>query len=431
MNSMHEPGEAAPGETESAVRGAIIGSDEGLRDHARRALHAVGAAADAEIDEGCHALAARTPEESRLPACDLVILDLEDDPDAGIQLATRLVATNSSAAIIAAGPVLSSDQFIEAMRAGVVEYLRKPVAAEELADACARALRRRGRTPGRVDERQGELYTFFGAKGGAGSTTVATNVAIELHRITGKRTLLADLDLELGEIAAFLGIEPRFNFIDLVRNFHRMDADLLASYIEGHESGVDVLSAPFEPQQGELVSGEQILRILGFLRTQYDLVIVDASKSLAPPSLAALEAADRIFVVANVDVPSLKNLKRCLPVLERTSDRGREDIHLVLNRYDPKNLLDLDDVRETVGMDVFRSLSNDFQGVIRSISTGEPLVTNSESRYAGELKSLAATIAGVKEEGRSGLSLGSLLTRPFRALFQRSRLEPAGATDHA
>jgi pilus assembly protein CpaE len=77
--------------------------------------------------------------------------------------------------------------------------------------------------------------SFFSAKGGSGSTTVATNLAIHLHQLTGKKVLLVDLDLELGEIALFLGVQPRFNLVDLVRNFHRMDEELLASYIEQHE----------------------------------------------------------------------------------------------------------------------------------------------------------------------------------------------------
>ena len=93
-----------------------------------------------------------------------------------------------------------------------------------------------------------------------------TNLGIELHRLTGARTLLVDLDLELGEIASMLGLQPRFHFVDLVKNFHRMDSDLLPSYIESHSSGVHVLSSPFEPDIGEQVTGEQIARILGFLR---------------------------------------------------------------------------------------------------------------------------------------------------------------------
>ena len=135
-------------------------------------------------------------------------------------------------------------------------------------------------------QQPGKLFAIFSPKGGSGSTTVATNLAIHLHRLTGKRTLLVDLDLELGEIALQLGVEPRFSFIDMVRNFHRMDAELLASYIENHESGVHLLSAPYHPDRSEVVTGDQISRILQFLKRNYDYVIVDTSKLFSPATLA-------------------------------------------------------------------------------------------------------------------------------------------------
>src|SRR5690606_20229798 len=118
----------------------------------------------------------------------------------------------------------------------------------------------------------GQLFTFFSSKGGSGSTTIATNIAIVIHRLTSKRTLLVDLDLELGEVALLLGAEPRFNFVDLVENFHRMDSGLLASYIEQHASGVHLLPAPFHPQPASVASGDETRRILQFLRQHYDYI---------------------------------------------------------------------------------------------------------------------------------------------------------------
>src|SRR5690606_33975276 len=104
---------------------------------------------------------------------------------------------------------------------------------------------------------------------------------------------------------------------DMIRNFHRMDTDLLASYIEKHESGVHLLSAPFHPEKVEVVPGEGIRKILAFLKNHYEYIVVDTSKSFTPATLATFEQADRIFLLINVGLPSLRNIKRCQPLLDR------------------------------------------------------------------------------------------------------------------
>ena len=132
-----------------------------------------------------------------------------------------------------------------------------------------------------------------------------------------------DLDLELGESALVLGVQPRFNFVDFVENFRRMDASLLASYIEHHPSGVHLLSAPLQPEKAEAVTADQIRRILAFLRQHYDYVIVDTPRSFAPPTLAVFEQADLVFIVSTADLPSLRNIQRGIPTAQAGAGQGR------------------------------------------------------------------------------------------------------------
>ena len=178
-----------------------------------------------------------------------------------------------------------------------------------------------------------------------------------------KKTLLVDLDLELGEIALLLGVQPRFNF-DMVQNFHRMDAELLASYIERHESGVHLLSAPYHPEKAEVVTAEEIRRILQFLRKHYDYLVVDTSKSFSPATLASLEQADLAFVVTNVDLASLRNLQRG-STTQADARPDEKHIRLVVNRYHPDNEISLEDVQRTVGIPVPHP--------VQRLRRGEPL----------------------------------------------------------
>jgi pilus assembly protein CpaE len=272
------------------------------------------------------------------------------------------------------------------------------VEAEAMAEAVSRATAQMGRT-GDKTRQAGQVFTFFSSKGGSGSTTIATNVAIVLHRLTNKRTLLVDLDLELGEVALVMGAEPRFNFVDLVQNFHRMDSGLLASYIEQHESGVHLLSAPFHPEKAATVPGDEIRRILHFLRQHYDYIVVDTSKSFSPATLAAVDQSDLVFVVANLDLPSIRNIQRSLPMLRRVLARGEEQIRLIINRYQNDADITLDDVKKTLGFAVYWTISNDYIAVVDSINTGKPIVLNGTSAYSRDIKALGAQLAGLRPEG--------------------------------
>lgn len=388
---------------ERSLRAALISTDPGFSDHVRTAL--------ARQDLGV-VLALESPvpfaefDEEHVSALrqlgpELVIVDLQNDPDLGVKFIQFLSEGAVNQKVIAAGPTLEPALLLAAMRAGISDYLPKPVSVEGLAEAVGRATAQLGRSGDR-GRRPGQVFTFFSSKGGSGSTTIATNVAIVLHRLSGKRTLLVDLDLELGEVALLLGVQPRFNFVDMVQNFHRMDSGLLASYIEQHPSGVHLLSAPFHPEKAEVVTGEEIRRILHFLRQHYDYVVVDTSKSFAPATLAAIDQSDLVFLVANLDLPSLRNIQRGLPMLRRVLARGEEQIRLIVNRYQPDSDISLDDVSRTLGLKVFWTLSNDYGAVVDSINTGKPIVLNGTSDYSRDIKALGAQMAGLRPDATGG-----------------------------
>jgi pilus assembly protein CpaE len=402
--------------SERSIRTALISTDRGFREVVRDVFlsHEGWAAPALEITAPFESLGEEQIRALRQLLPELLIIDIDDSPELGIRFAQFLSETTPGIRYIAAGPLLQPELLLTAMRAGVSDYLPKPVTAEALRDALDRI--RAGVGTGKKDDarRVGQIYSFYSPKGGAGTTTTATNFAVVLHRLTGKKTLLVDLDLELGEIALLLGVQPRFNFVDMVQNFHRMDAELLASYIERHESGVHLLSAPYQPEKAEVVSAEEIRRILQFLRKHYDYLVVDTSKSFSPATLASLEQADLAFVVTNVDLASLRNLQRGLPLLKRMLGRDEKHIRLVVNRYHPDNEISLEDVQRTIGIPVFHTLCNDYDEVSRSISSGKPIVLNGNSKFSRDMKGLGALVTGIRGKGDHGgrfRALSSLLRR--------------------
>lgn len=378
-----------------AIRGAVISTDADFRATLKESL-----AEDLAIDVQFEVVVPFIQishghlEELRYVDPELIFLDLEEDPVLGCKLAQFLVETNPQRRIVATGGKSSPEFLMAAMQAGISDYVPKPVTPEVMSGAIERVRRKLGNGNANGARRQpGKLMAFFAAKGGAGSTTVATNLAIQMHRLTGKKTVLVDLDLELGEIALFLGIEPRFSFVDLARNFHRMDAGLLASFIECHDTGVHVLSAPYHPEKAEQVSGDQIRQILTFLKQHYDYVVVDTSNSFTPRTLATFEQADEVYLVANVDLPSLRNIQRAQHLMDRVG--GKRELRLIVNRHQPECDITLDDVEQALGMDVYWTLPNDYDAVIYSINTGRPVILDDKCAYSEELQALGAKIAGL------------------------------------
>ena len=413
---------------EQAIKSAVISTDQGLRELLRKVVSAddLGITVGLEVIVPFPEINDSHLEQLRQLAPDLIFLDVSDDPIMGLKFAQFLIDGAPNRRIIGLGDPLTPELLLQAMQAGVSEYLPKPVSEEKVQDAIDRIARKFGH---RVEERRrepGKLLAFFSPKGGAGSTCVATNTAIALHRLTRGKVLLVDLDLELGETALLLGVEPRFSFVDLVRNFHRVDAGLLASYIERHDSGVELLSAPFHPAKAETVTGDQIRQILHFLKQHYDWVVVDTSKSFTPPTLATFEQADSVFLVTNVDLPSLRNITRCLPLLERMGQvKGDDWLRIVVNRYQASDPITLKEIEKTLGISVYWTLANDYESVMNSINSGKPVVLLEKSAFARDMKAFVADVSGTSSgrESKSGL-IESL--KPLKKIFGRSRDEARG-----
>lgn len=385
---------------------AVISTDADFRDSVRSILSSEdGPQVRVEIDVPFPEIT--DPELKRLRQLDpdLVFLDLESDPQVGLKFAQFLSDEGLAQGLIGAGSDVSPNLLLEAMRAGILEFLPKPVTPESVLEAVSRVGRKQGKKRGESQKQPGRVFSVFSAKGGSGSTTLATNLAVEIHRLSRQRTLLVDLDLELGETALLLGMDPRFSIVDLVRNFHRVDAGLLASYIESHDSGIDLLSAPFEPADFEAVSGERVGKILEFLKQRYDYLVLDMPKTFNPVTLTALQLTDVLMLVTIANLQSIRNLTRSLPLLRKVGqDHGQEWMRVVVNRFETSSLIPLGEVRKTLEMDVFATIRNDYQSVVESINEGRPAVLERDSKYAADVRQLAAKITGTEVSAReSGL----------------------------
>ncbi|MEX2532296.1 MAG: AAA family ATPase [Gemmatimonadota bacterium] len=405
-----------------AVVGAVVSTDPGFHKSLASMLNEAGGGIrfDALIGEPFHQIADPHIETLRKLAPDVIFVDLESDPQVGLKFAQYLVESELARAVVGAGPTDSPELILSAMQAGMVEYLPKPLEEDKVRSAMQRVRRRAGvRSGGGTKEEEatsGQTLCVFSAKGGSGATTFAVNLAVEVHRLSRKKTLLVDLDLELGETALLLGMQPKFSVVDLIRNFHRVDAGLLASYIEHDSSGVDLLSAPLQPVDFDSVDGAEVGQVLRFLKGHYDYIVIDAPKTLNTITLNAFETSDDIFILTTPDLPSIRNVSRCLPLLGEVggADRDKGWVKVVVNRFSPRQIIPISEMEKTLGLEVFATLRNDYQSTMEAINEGRPVVFDRNSIYGHDVRKLASQITGI--------SVSSAKDKGFLGgLFSKSR----------
>jgi pilus assembly protein CpaE len=163
---------------------------------------------------------------------------------------------------------------------------------------------------------EGRVITLFSPKGGCGKTVLACNLAAVLARRSGRRTLLIDLDLQFGDVAIMMGIEPEKTIYDLVMNRRELDPEALAGYVTAHASGAHVLPAPLRPEDAELVTEERLAHLLAVARQSYDVIVVDTPPLFHGAVLTTLDKTDELLVVTALDVPAVKNVKLTMQTLD-------------------------------------------------------------------------------------------------------------------
>ncbi len=232
---------------------------------------------------------------------------------------------------------------------------------------------------------------------------LAANLAASLAHDEGKRALLLDLDLQFGDAAIMIGLEPDKTIFDLVVAPGELDADKLAGYTVKHSSGLDILPAPLRPEDAELVTESKVGRLLEVARYAYEVIVVDTSPFFHGPMLSTLDRTDLLLLVACLDIPTLKNVRLGMQTLELLSF-PRERVRVVLNRANDKVGIKQRQVEEALETEVWKSVPVD-RAVPLSVNRGVPAaVADPGCDFSRAVRELAKALFTDKERGRRMLS---------------------------
>src|SRR3954447_15370713 len=297
--------------------------------------------------------------------------------------------TRASVILVASGGEAAS-MLEQALEQDVADVLLLPQLMHNVVLAIRKAAHARRQL--QVAARRGRVTTPFSPKGGTGKTVVSTNLAATLAKNEGKRTLLLDLDLQFGDAAIMLGLEPTKTIYDLVVAPGELDSEKLAGYVTKHQCGLDVLAAPLRPEDAELIVESKVTALIEVAKTSYDAIVVDTSPFFHGPMLATLDRSDQLLVLCGLDVPTLKNVRLALQTLELLSFPGSR-IEYVMNRASANVGLKTREVEEGLKVKVGHELPLD-RNVQVCVNRGEPAVlADPRSDFARGITALAKQVA--------------------------------------
>jgi pilus assembly protein CpaE len=216
------------------------------------------------------------------------------------------------------------------------------------------------------------IVTFLGTKGGTGTTTLAVNCAAEIKRHSTRSTVIVDAKEGPGDVAVFLGLRPRYGLVDLIDQMGWTDPTLAAHFVAEHACGLHVLAASEAFGRPNARDADGVDQALRCLTTLYDFVAVDAGSTLTPPAMSALTVSDLVILVANPDVPCLRNLQRLTDAL-RLAGVPSERMRIALNRTSEHGALLAAQIERALGRTIEFQVPSDYRTVAAAINNGVPV----------------------------------------------------------
>ena len=339
---------------------------------------------------------------------DAFVVDIRADTSSGMAAIERIRASSPAVAIFAIAASAEPDLILQSMRAGANEFFPwvpggQTQASRQMEESFQGAVRRTAarREAANAGSRQPCVnHVFLGAKGGAGTTTIAVNCGVELASLTKRPTLVLDLKPCLGEVALFLGVRPRFTLLDAIENLHRLDRDFLRELVAKHKSGLDIMAASEQfdrPGAQDAGAIEELLRVLA--RT-YEYIVIDVGNSVNACAVAALYAADTVFLVTNPDVPSIRNAQRLVDRV-RQLGAGSERVKILLNRVSDQHLIGPKQIETALGYGIHHMFASDYRTVSTALNSGVPITMTNHSELSAQFGSFTRQMLGMADESKA------------------------------
>ena len=342
---------------------------------------------------------AETLSDSSERSVDVALVDVRA-PEAGWWEIEAVRSRWTSTSIVAVAAASEPDRILQAMRAGANEFFAWPTDSAEPPDSLQEGVQGVVRkTNERVQAAAPDggggstVVSFFGSKGGVGTTTLAVNTATELARLTKQPTLIVDLNPFIGEVGLFLGVRPRFTVLDALDSVDRLDAVFLKKLVATHKTGLDIMAGSEQLDRPNAQDTSRVEELLRLLTESYRFVVIDGGGLTNSSAASAIFASDATFLVANPDVASIRNTRR---LVDRTRQMGagHERVRVILNRMSDNPAFAPDQIEEVIGRPVDQGFPEDYRTVSDALNSGVPLTTTNNTELAATFGRFTRKLAG-------------------------------------
>ncbi|HYE84538.1 MAG TPA: response regulator [Clostridia bacterium] len=338
---------------------------------------------------------------------DIVLMDINMPVMDGLKSTQALTEDGVEASIIMMSIQGEGEYIKKAMSAGARDYVVKPFGVKELVDTVRRVYelemsKKRKSGNAAVNNVASRIISVFSTKGGVGKTTVATNLAVALSNLTGKKVALLDLDLQFGDVAICLNLYVKNSITELVKDFANIEQDpsLIEEYLLAHYSGIKVLAAPIEPENAEYVTAGHIKKIIENMKGKYDYIIIDTSHGFNDTIITALDMSDLIIYISTLDLPSIKNTKNGLGIM-KSLNYPNEKVKIVINKLNEGFGVKHTDFESALGVEIWAMIPDDLASVTLSVNNGHPLVSHRRaSSVSKKIYRLAQSVVGEEKVKR-------------------------------
>jgi pilus assembly protein CpaE len=318
----------------------------------------------------------------------VILLDLATDPAQALELVRATSAMTPPVLVVGLHTHNDSQAILQSLRAGASEFLAAPFDLATQREAISR-LRRLVQPEPQQEAEAGHTVAFASSKPGSGASTLATQTAFALQKLTGKRVLLADCDLTGGTIGFYLKLSHNYSLIDALQHAEHLDPALWNSLTVNY-GGVDILPSPAAPYAGP-VDAARLRMLADHARWMYDWVILDLPTVFSRTSLMAVSECDCAFVVSTAELPSLHLTRKALTLVNQLGFPG-DRFKILVNRVDKREDISISDMEKLFGCGVHASLPNDYFALHRVVTLGQPL--GAEGELGKSIESVAQRLTG-------------------------------------
>ena len=317
----------------------------------------------------------------------IILVDFSDTQSGRIDFIAKICQNFPKCKVIALSDNPSVNLIVEVMRAGAKEFLPVPVIKNEFTDSINKLL---SSSDENVLKSKCKIITVFSNKGGIGKTSLATNLALELAKITKENIALIDLNFQTGDITTFLDLKPSFNISYMLENIDKINETFLLSTLEQYKrTSLYVLADPPYFKQAEDIKPAQITKLFNTLKDTFSYIIVDAEASFDGKNIAALDNSDVILLVTVANLPALRNTQRCLELFDKLG-YDTDKTKIVVNRYMDNDEIKEEDVKKVLSKGVFWKIPNNYFAIMNAINKGIPVSEiNSSTNVAQSYRELA------------------------------------------